>query len=706
MIESITFFKKNRKDKKDKHPPNPEGDLTSEQKGARDIIVFYLHNGDMDNALKTKEKFNLPDEIVHEVVKNRIISLLRDGYINEALKIKEAFNPPDEMLSSPEVYEAAKDGIIYFLRRENIDDALRVKEKFNLPDEIVHEATKNAIIYLLLNGGLDIVPEIKEAFNFPDEMLSSPEVYARVKDEIISLLRVGYIDIVSKIKEALNFSDEMLSSPEVYEAAKDGIMHSLRNGYTDIALKIKEAFNLSDKMFYSPEIKEAFLMGFMFCLARKNDVEKIFEIKEKFGISDEALFPPTHRRVVIKQLLQRQAYQQLRKITEILGITDGEIQGIDAELLKLDVSAKDPYAEHEWLFNGEKIKRSVLLAKVLNGELGIEQVVLDFEIAESDLPRIKEALRMIKEVVYRKYSVFEREITNSPHISEIEKHSLLSAGNGRRTALLNTLFELTSRLFIQTGEFRDFSTNLSENNFANMLNTTESWFSDIIKRGIEAFLKVYEIDIPLYDRLYDEFDLARGMGSHPMEVYLGRDGIYAWLGRRVQDIARRRRMGPQARKRIKESGKVLEIKPRYLVYPRYMRDRLGYIAKRDYLAQERITPDQDPFFFDTGYTGTIPEDIMKVMGFTSEEIERRIKLLSATKESRRIRGIGDSARKDIVEYIEGNAQSENSAEGLIIDPGTGKIKHIAQPASPKDQFTFQMVRQAIVRHYWFEEMNK
>jgi len=80
--------------------------------------------------------------------------------------------------------------------------------------------------------------------------------------------------------------------------------------------------------------------------------------------------------------------------------------------------------------------------------------------------------------------------------------------------------------------------------------------------------------------------------------------------------------------------------------------------------------------------------------------------LSATKESRRIRGIGDSARKDIVEYIEGNAQSENSAEGLIIDPGTGKIKHIAQPASPKDQFTFQMVRQAIVRHYWFEEMNK
>src|SRR3989344_1936073 len=400
MIESITFFKKNRKDKKDKHPPNPEGDLTSEQKGARDIIVFYLHNGDMDNALKTKEKFNLPDEIVHEVVKNRIISLLRDGYINEALKIKEAFNPPDEMLSSPEVYEAAKDGIIYFLRRENIDDALRVKEKFNLPDEIVHEATKNAIIYLLLNGGLDIVP---------------------------------------KIKEALNFSDEMLSSPEVYEAAKDGIMHSLRNGYTDIALKIKEAFNLSDKMFYSPEIKEAFLMGFMFCLARKNDVEKIFEIKEKFGISDEALFPPTHRRVVIKQLLQRQAYQQLRKITEILGITDGEIQGIDAELLKLDVSAKDPYAEHEWLFNGEKIKRSVLLAKELNGELGIEQVVLDFEIAESDLPRIKEALRMIKEVVYRKYSVFEREITNSPHISEIEKHSLLSAGNGRRTALLNTL---------------------------------------------------------------------------------------------------------------------------------------------------------------------------------------------------------------------------------------------------------------------------
>jgi len=84
-------------------------------------------------------------------------------------------------------------------------------------------------------------------------------------------------------------------------------------------------------------------------------------------------------------------------------------------------------------------------------------------------------------------------------------------------------------------------------------------------------------------------------------------------------------------------------------------------------------------------------------------IESRIKLLSATKENRRIRGISENARAEIVNYIENNAKTEETAEGIMIDKNTGKIRHIAKPTNPEEQFYFMMIKQAITRHYWLQE---
>lgn len=195
----------------------------------------------------------------------------------------------------------------------------------------------------------------------------------------------------------------------------------------------------------------------------------------------------------------------------------------------------------------------------------------------------------------------------------------------------------------------------------------------------------------------------RETGRYPLEVYLGRDGIYAYIGRRSEDVARRRKMGLEGRKQQREAGEILEINPQYTVYPRYFRDRLNYETKRQFLEQEGISPDADPLFYDTGYTGTIPEQIMRVMGFDEEDIEQRIRLLSAPSAHRRVKGIPENARNKIVEYIEHNAKTEDTAEGLTIDEETGKIRHIAQPTTPEEQFYFMMVKQAIERHYWLQE---
>ncbi len=225
----------------------------------------------------------------------------------------------------------------------------------------------------------------------------------------------------------------------------------------------------------------------------------------------------------------------------------------------------------------------------------------------------------------------------------------------------------------------------------------------IVVEGFNRYAKIYEVDVPLYDKLYEEFDNLRETGRYPLEVFLGRDGIYAWIGRRAQDVARRRKLGLDGRKKLKEKGEVIEISPRYIVYHRYFRDNLNYETKRQLLEQEGISPSADPLFYDTGYTGTIPEQIMKIMDFDQEDVEKRIRLLSAPSPHRRVKGIPENAREEIIEYIEHNAKLEECAEGLIVDKQTGKIRHIARPTSPEEQFYFSMVKQAIARHYWVKE---
>ena len=42
---------------------------------------------------------------------------------------------------------------------------------------------------------------------------------------------------------------------------------------------------------------------------------------------------------------------------------------------------------------------------------------------------------------------------------------------------------------------------------------------------------------------------------------------------------------------------------------------------------------------------------------------------------------------------------EEPSSGIMKD-GMGRLKHVAKPTSPEDQFIFEMIRLAIVRHYW------
>jgi hypothetical protein len=397
----------------------------------------------------------------------------------------------------------------------------------------------------------------------------------------------------------------------------------------------------------------------------------------------------------------------------------------------------DPYENDPWRFTAEQAKKATIVAQIFEGNVDEERAI---ELG-IDVKAIKSAIKYFDDTITLEICYVGEgklgihEVTNNEKLGEEDKKAIIKSevDSIRLTPIVSVVRNLIARYLIQElGDInilgdekklrnflvqRDYPLEPDNENSPRLYESemetkyTMKWFLDMIDynvrnigyEGCRRYIKALEVDVPLYDKLYEEFDNLRETGRSPLEVYLGRDGIYAWIGRRAQDVARRRKMGLEGRKKLKEMGEVIEINPQYTVYPRYFRDNINYETKRQFLEQEGISPDADPLFYDTGYTGTIPEQIMKIMDFDEADIERRIRLLSAPSAHRRVKGIAENARSEIIEYIEHNAKTEESAEGLIVDKNTGKIRSIAKPTSPREQFYFMMVKQAIARHYWLQE---
>ncbi|KKS08337.1 MAG: hypothetical protein UU62_C0002G0007 [Candidatus Uhrbacteria bacterium GW2011_GWF2_41_40] len=349
---------------------------------------------------------------------------------------------------------------------------------------------------------------------------------------------------------------------------------------------------------------------------------------------------------------------------------------------------EDPFENHPL----RKIRSSLGLGRVMAEKITPAEAGLELS-AEAI-----EALREINGILENEHESFLERFDKNSAVSEEDKIAL--TGQSQSKVKMNNLLP-NVRNFV--GRYLAQLANGDPEKLSEIIISQKDSVKRMVQEGYRRYLKIYEVDIPLYDKLYEEFDHWREAGRYPMEVYLGRDGIYAYIGRRAQDATRRSKVGRKKREQLRSEGEVIEINPKYLVYPRYFRDYINYDTKRAFLEQEQISPDMDPLFYDTGYTGTIPEQIMRVMGFDQTDIEERIRLLSAPSAKRRVKDIPENARSEIIEYIEHNAKTENTAVGLFQDEKTGKIRHVARPTEPEEQFYFMMIKQAIARHYVVQE---
>ena len=223
---------------------------------------------------------------------------------------------------------------------------------------------------------------------------------------------------------------------------------------------------------------------------------------------------------------------------------------------------------------------------------------------------------------------------------------------------------------------------------------------EALERAAEAFNQVLKVDTKYYDRLFAEWDAKRIGEREFQEVFLGRDGVYAYVARRAQLYARRRRLGMSSHA---AGGSLMEF-PTYLVYPRGFRDELDDVVKDEYLHPRIQNPDA-AYYYDTGFTGTIPEDIMRVLGVSESDRDSRIRLLSASDRPRTVLGLkGDKPERDqIVNTIEYHVKDEESAEGLYRTED-GRLEPYSRPTNPDERLAFRMTQLALSRHYYTREL--
>jgi len=615
-----------------------------------------------------------PDDLKNVAVDSSLAALSR-GELSNAFFLEKQFSIKLSATDVDKLQKAGAAGLVAALEEGNLANVIKIQEICNLPADFFDQLELREKTGKLLGEQFLARGEVQQLYEKVDLFGFSESIYS-----FIDSSAVNHADLSSNLSRFIRFlGDEDFAQrvPQTFERGKELIFSQLAKNQ-DLA----DYFIENLKSYYQqPWVVENVTKA----IQQYSVAQKFVYVVE----NDQAVWKdePWVANVFLKaQAIIKKHKKQWQQDDDEQQDEYGYSHGNE------DFSESDPFENHPWRFGGRQIRIASVISEMMAGrnaeglkELGIKSNEISPLLAETNT-KINTA-----------YQNFLAQIQSNPNIKEDDKQALLNPelSSVRMTPLIDNIRAFIARYFVQSVE--GDVTRLSE--IGNLTNDLDR----IIAEGFRRYIKVHEVDVLLYDRLYEEFDNLREAGRYPLEVFLGRDGIYAWIGRRAQDVARRRKMGLEGRKKLKEMGEVIEIHPQYIVYPRYFRDNLNYETKRQFLEQEGISPDADPLFYDTGYTGTIPEQIMKIMDFEDEDIEKRIRLLSAPSVHRRVKGVSENARSEIVEYIEHNAKLEETAEGLIIDEKTGKIRHIARPTNPEEQFYFMMVKQAVERHYWLRE---
>lgn len=305
--------------------------------------------------------------------------------------------------------------------------------------------------------------------------------------------------------------------------------------------------------------------------------------------------------------------------------------------------SENPYASHPWWITARQKKIAAvyrtLALKAINSdsnaptEVEAEQVLGRYPDIAEELKKLIPVLPHFIPALREAHREFARELLTRTHVTFQDKQIILDALPGIRVRpLLEDVLTPASQWIIQEAlvEPDQFWTHL-----------TQTYLYCKLYPGFAVSLDLLNYHVTPYTRLFREFDQMRKT-EKILEVYVGRDGQHAYEARLAQDIARRSHA---------PAGQRTRLDLVYIVYPTLFRNYFNPQVLLEYLHQRGISQEANPYVFDTGYIGSIPAQILDLLGFTEEEREKRIRLAST------------SARKN--RQIIDLSENENSPAGFI-----------------------------------------
>lgn len=216
-------------------------------------------------------------------------------------------------------------------------------------------------------------------------------------------------------------------------------------------------------------------------------------------------------------------------------------------------------------------------------------------------------------------------------------------------------------------------------------------------------------DIPGYRALFTELDTIRSSGDPVVEVYLGRDGLWAYLARLGQ-LAGRKDNEPHMGRYAVDRNKLRAPVVKYLVFPSYMRHEPSSPERRDarrqYVHQQIDPSDGQVHYYDTGYVGSVPTAVDKVLGGSKLTRDQRIHLLETreTQQSRQIAGVPKSVHVGTVEGYD--LPEAQASDDYPVDDRTGLIGYRADRSRADTQLSYLLRRHVLYNHFYNDEYER
>ena len=250
-----------------------------------------LANGNLFEAKRLKEYYNLSDAKVQKEIKDLVTDQIASDKLQSALDICESFVVPDKFLRSPEVTlpmsEEFKKNIAVV---ENCDQAIKIFKIFKLPQEFLQSSDvsgliENAFKKLLLSNEYHKAIRIKKELGVPEEFIQSPEVSNLIEN--IFKEAISFRDLsVLEIKKELGVSEKFLNSPDTNKMIKEWFKKILTTNY--YLEGVKKELNLSEDFINSQEISDKIKAKFLTLLNTRHLIEAD-KLAQEFNLFDEFL---------------------------------------------------------------------------------------------------------------------------------------------------------------------------------------------------------------------------------------------------------------------------------------------------------------------------------------------------------------------------------------------------------------------------------